>query len=169
MVTPDTVAPLYHVPEICPDRVYWLRPLAGLKCDHVTGPLNVPAKMVPFGTPFVPLPVMVKVPPAANVALPVKGRALVSAPVVKLTVPMFPVSRPPPFKPLTTTNSEPVRVKPAELPERVPALFVKSTGLSANAARGRANASKDINTIRFIITIFLLNLCKTQLIVQPPV
>jgi hypothetical protein len=73
-----------------------------------------------------------------------------------------------PLKPLTAVNVDPVKVRPDELPASVPLLFWKSTGLSATADRGKASASKDIKTIRFIITIFLLNLCKTQLSVQPP-
>jgi hypothetical protein len=50
-------------------------------------------------------------------------------------------------------SSEPVRLNPAELPERVPPLFVKSTELSAKAANGRAIASRAIKTMRFI-TVF---------------
>jgi hypothetical protein len=54
---------------------------------------------------------------------------------------------------------EPLRLIPALLPERVPPLLVKSTWLVANAARGRARASRAINTIRFMI--ILLNLLVT--------
>jgi hypothetical protein len=54
-------------------------------------------------------------------------------------------------------SSEPDKLKPAELPARVPPLFVKSVELSANAAKGRAIASRAIKITRFM-TVFLLNL-----------
>jgi hypothetical protein len=103
------------------------------------------------------LPVIVKLPPLAKVP-PICKLPLDSAPVEKLKFPRPPVTKPRPFRPLTAMSSEVPRVNPAELPERTPALLVKSTE-PANAASGRAIASKAIKTIRFI-TVFLLNLGK---------
>jgi hypothetical protein len=104
------------------------------------------------------LPVIEKLPPLAKVPPICKLPPAISAPVEKLTLPRPPVTRPAPFRPLTAMSSEPLRLNPAELPERMPVLLVKSTE-PATAASGRAIASKAIKTIRFI-TIFLLNLGK---------
>src|ERR1700683_1287711 len=90
---------------------------------QVTGPLNDPVKITPLGIPPVPLPVIVNVPPAANVP-PVVRLPEVRAPVEKLRLPNPPVMSPPPPRPSTTVSSEPVRVKPAELPVSVPPVFV---------------------------------------------
>jgi hypothetical protein len=78
-------------------------------------------------------------------------------PVEKLKLPRPPVIRPIPFRPLTAISSDPVRLIPADDPERTPPLFVKSTESLANAAIDRAITSSAIKTIRFI-TVFLLNL-----------
>src|ERR1700722_5359405 len=115
----------------------------------VTGPVNLPEKMIPFGRPDVPFPVMVKLPPPWNVeTLPVVE---INAPVEKLKVPRFdPVIWPPPPKPVTEMTSDPVSVRPELQPLRVPPLLLKSTW-SANAAMGNAKASRVNNNIRFII------------------
>ena len=107
---------------------------------QVTGPLNEPLKITPVGIPPVPLPVIVKLPPAANVA-PVVRFPDVSAPVVKAKPPKSaPETIPSPPMPSTTVSAEPVRVRPAEDPVRVPPVLVKSTS-PANAAKGKARAS----------------------------
>jgi hypothetical protein len=95
---------------------------------------------------------MVKIPPPANVP-PICRLPPVSAPVEKLTDPSAPVTRAAPPRPFTAMSSDPDKPNPAELPERVPPLFVKSTEVSANAANGRAIASRAIKSMRFI-TVF---------------
>jgi len=105
--------------------------------------------------PLAPFPVTKKLPPAANVPPPFR-LPLVNAPVEKLNDPKLPVTSPMPFKPFTAMRVEPLSDNPAVLPDSRPAPLVKSTELPANAARGKAKASRAIKTIRFIN--FLLNL-----------
>jgi hypothetical protein len=57
---------------------------------------------------------------------------------------------PPPPSPVTDVSSDPVKVRPADDPARVPELLLKSTS-PAKAARGTARASTAIKTIRFMI------------------
>jgi hypothetical protein len=68
---------------------------------------------------------------------------------VKDTVPRSPRTGPLPPRPTTSDSVEPVRVRPAELPVRVPRLLDKST-LSANAARGKAKDSRTKKIVRFM-------------------
>src|SRR5579863_276213 len=74
----------------------------------------------------------------------------IKAPVEKDTLPKAPVTSPIPFKPLTAISSEPLMLKPALLPDKVPPLFVKSTEFLANAAIGSARANRTMNSMRFI-------------------
>ena len=82
---------------------------------------------------------MVKEPPPAKVP-PISSEPLTSAPVLKITVPRFPVIKPPPFNPFTLVNVEPERERPLLVPERVPPTLPKSTLLFAKAAIGSASA-----------------------------
>jgi hypothetical protein len=118
--------------------------LASVTRAQVEGPENDPENKVPFGTPLVPLPVTVKVPPPANVPPMVKEPPL-RAPVENVTVPMFPVAiGVPPW--VIAINVDPDRLKPVVLePVSVPPLLLKSTLLSANEAEGimrQASATK---------------------------
>src|SRR5215467_1516821 len=115
---------------------------------QVTGPEKLPLKMTPFGIPPVPLPVTTNDPPAANVP-PICKLPLLRAAVENAILPRFPVTSPNPSKSLTAIRVEPLRLNPALLPLRVPALLVKSTEL-ANPATGSARASKSNHNIRFI-------------------
>src|SRR6267378_2392999 len=127
---------------------------------QVTGPLKEPVKIAPAAMPAVPLPVMVKVPPGLKTA-PLVVSPDASAPVVKDTVPQGKaVEHVPVPRPVTPVRLEPVRVKPAELPERIPPVLLKST-LPAKADNGRAKASRAIHTIRFI-NYFLLIMLRAQ-------
>src|SRR5580700_8540226 len=104
---------------------------------QVTGPLNVPLKIT-AGRPS-PLPMIWKLPPPASIA-PVIRFPEISAPVVKLKLPHgTEVEQVPSPKPVTPVSAEPLRVRPAELPARVPPVLLKSI-LPANAATGRARA-----------------------------
>src|SRR5271170_2888924 len=85
----------------------------------VTSPLKLPWKIIPLGTPFSPSPLMVKVPPPANmvVVAPVAELKfeLNSAPVEKFSVPrvgMRPEGKiePPPFKPSISVSLDLLRV-----------------------------------------------------------
>ena len=76
---------------------------------------------------------------------PSAGCQLLNAPVEKLTLPKATRNQPIPFRPFTAISSEPLRLKPALLPDKVPPLFVKSTELLANAAIGNARASRTIH------------------------
>jgi hypothetical protein len=71
-----------------------------------------------------------------------------------------------PFRPFTaiSIDSEPgltPKVNPALLPDKVPPLLVKSIELLANAAIGKARASRTIHKMRFI-KIPLLNLTRAN-------
>src|ERR1700683_3633584 len=108
-VFPTTATPLDHVPLTDPVRTYVIcppLPTPGWSAQ-VTGPLKVPLKTSP------PVSAMVKLPPEAKVADPAI-LPLVKAPVEKLTVPRLPVVK------LIEVNSEPVSVRPALVPVRVP-------------------------------------------------
>src|ERR1700722_4901963 len=95
---------------------------------------------------------MVKDPPAANVP-PICSVPLASAPVENSRPPrLFPVISPPPFSPLTATNTDPLSESPLFVPDRVPPLLVKSTPLPAKTAVGRANAKTASKSIFFICT-----------------
>src|SRR4029077_16839338 len=120
-------------------------------------PSKVPVKMTVFGTPFVPFPLMINVPPAIKVP-PICRLPDVHMPVLKLTLPKsLPVTRPDPFSPLTAIRTEPLRLIPALLPVKVPPLLVKSTPpLLANAAIGRARAIRANHNMRFI-EVFLFD------------
>src|SRR5215831_12046800 len=107
---------------------------------HVIGPLKLPLKIVPFGRPFEPLPVIVKLPPEANVP-PIVSNPLVKAPVVSARVPRLPVMTPPPPKPFTEVKVEPVSAKPLLVPVSVPPVFVNST-LFPSAVTGSAKVSR---------------------------
>jgi hypothetical protein len=102
---------------------------------HVTVPENVPENRTPFGSPPVPLPSMVKVPPDAKLA-PFCSDPLDKAPVVKATVPKSPVVNAPPPYPLTATSVDPVRERPAVVPVRVPPPLLKSVPLVAKDRLG---------------------------------
>jgi hypothetical protein len=94
------------------------------------GPENVPENKTPLGIPFVPLPVISKVPPPANMP-PAINEPLVKAPVVNETDPrLLAVMRPPPFKPFTPIRVDPERLSPAVVPDRVPPLLLKSTSVA---------------------------------------
>jgi hypothetical protein len=111
--------------------------------------LKVPLKITPLGTPPLPFPVMVKVPPAARVP-PFCASPLVKAPVVKLTDPKF--------APTIVSNLnmvEPVRDKPLALPESVPPALEMSM-LLARAVNGRASARTASHTIFLYIMDRLL-------------
>jgi len=87
-----------------------------------------------LGTPFVPFPLIVKLPPAANVP-PISRDPLANAPVEKVTVPRSPVTIPlPPPKPVIAIRVDPVRLSPEVEPARVPPMLLKSMLLSAKAA-----------------------------------
>src|ERR1700692_1517341 len=116
---------------------------------HLTGSLNVPAKIAPAGRPSVPLPTIMNVPPAANLP-PLTTSPDVMAAVVNDTVPHGTAVEQVPKPRVVPVRFEPVRVRPAELPVRVPPVLLKSM-LPAKAAIGRAMASKTSNTIRFIL------------------
>ncbi len=94
---------------------------------------------------------MTKLPPPLKIA-PSWRFPLINAPVEKLKLPKSPVTRPKLLSPLTAINSEPLRLNPALLPDKVPPLFVKSIELLANAASGKATTSRAIHKIRFIMT-----------------
>ena len=106
---------------------------------QVTGPLKDPEKRTPLGIPLVPLPVMVKVPPALKVAPPP------SVPdsnelVVKVTEPSLPVYVVPPM--LKLDRVELVRVTMEPLVVKVPPLFFKTIWvLLAQVAMGKPSAS----------------------------
>src|ERR1035441_9340096 len=103
-------------PETLPEMSKTLEPLDSvLAYAQVTVLVNEPLKSTPFGTPLVPLPVIVKLPPLLNTAL-VARLPDNSEPVVKVTVPKSPRTGPFPPRPTTAESSEPVRVRPAELP-----------------------------------------------------
>src|ERR1700756_5635752 len=94
-------------------------------------PTNVPVKIT-AGSPSVPLPVIENVLPAPlNVPPPLRVPE-VSAPVVKLRVPQgIAVEHVPNPIPLAAVKLEPVSVRPAVVPARVPPVLPKST-LPAN-------------------------------------
>src|SRR5580693_1656402 len=96
------------------------------------GAENVPVKRTPLGVPLVPLPLMVSIPPAANVP-PIVKEPLASVPVLSEKVPRSPVTVPKPLRPLTAINVDPERVSPAVVPESVPPPLLKSTVLLADA------------------------------------
>src|SRR5215467_2906129 len=98
--------------------------------------------------PLVPLPVITKLPPAANVP-PIWRLPLVSAAVENSRLPRFPVTSPMPPKPLIAISVELLNDKPAFVPLKVPSLFVKSTE-SAKTAVGNARESSSSHSIRFI-------------------
>lgn len=98
--------------------------------------------MGPLGTPFVPLPVIVKAPPPAKVA-PCCRFPAAKPPVSNVRVHRSPVMLP------TAVRMEPLRVNPALLPLRVPPEFVM---LSANAAVGKPTAKSVKSIIRFMLT-----------------
>src|SRR5262249_35226980 len=116
---------------------------------QVTGPENVPLKIVPLKIPLLPLPVTTKLPPAMKVA-PCCRSPLDSPAVEKVRVPRSPVIMPPLLP--CAIRVEPVRVNPALLPLKVPPAFVKSTELFANAAIGSARASKNSSANLFMTT-----------------
>src|SRR5215472_14213053 len=114
---------------------------------QVTGPVKVPVKIGPLGTPLVPLPVIVKVPPPANVA-PSCRFPLVNPPVEKDTAPRLPIMLPNPDR------VEPLRVNPALLPLRVPPEFERVM-LFANAAVGKPTAKRIKSITRLMLTPYL--------------
>jgi hypothetical protein len=68
-------APLLSEPDTVPVSTYDQLPFprlpSGLKTAlQVTGPLNVPLNRYPFGSPLLPLPLIVKLPPLANTPPP---------------------------------------------------------------------------------------------------
>jgi hypothetical protein len=146
MVAPFTVAPVYHVPIKAPDNVYSCVPFDNVIKDQVTGPEKLPLKIIVFGMPFAPFPVITNDPPAANV--PPIVRLPLNEPVDRVTVPRLPVTRPIPFKPFTAIRIEPLRLNPALLPLRVPPLFVKSTEL-AKPDTDNARVSNSSQYMRF--------------------
>ena len=109
--------------------------LASVVRVHVTVPENVPENKTPLGSPPVPLPSMVKVPPGAKVP-PICNDPPDKAPVVKVTVPKSPVMSPPPLNPVTATKSDPVSERPAFVPESVPPPLLKSVVLVAEDRLG---------------------------------
>src|SRR6266853_2079244 len=118
-------------------------PSPGLKVQ-LTGPLKVPVKRTPEGSPPVPFAEMMKEPPPARMP-PVDNDPDIRFPVVKKTPPrLLPVTVPKPSKPLIEVRvdplgpvvSEPVGVVVIRPPE-----YAKSTLLSANAASGRKSSS----------------------------
>jgi hypothetical protein len=133
----------------------------------MTGPENVPENKVPLGIPFEPLPVMVKVPPPANVA-PADNEPLVRAPVVNVTLPrLVPAMSPPPFKPFTTTSVDPVRLIPALEPDRVPPLLLKSTLLEAVAVLVRVKQESTRVAITARPTDFIREAPSRKLATEP--
>src|ERR1700730_8912226 len=91
--------------------------------------------MTPLGSPPVPLPSIVNVPPDASVP-PICNEPLVSAPVVNATVPRSPVIKPPPLYPSTAIRSDPVSERPALVPDKMPPLLLKSVPLVAKDELG---------------------------------
>src|SRR6185369_15628240 len=133
-------------------------PLARVTNCQLTGDENVPLNSVPLGIPFMPLPVIVNEPPAANVP-PIANEPLLRAPVVKVTEPKLePVMSPPPLSPLTATRTDPDSESPLFVPLNVPPLLVKSTPLLAKAAIGSANA-KTASKISFLPIVYCLLGC----------
>src|SRR6202051_508098 len=126
-----------------------------LEYVQVTVLVNALLKITPLGTPLVPLPVMVKLPPLAKTAVVARLPESID-PVMKVTVPRSPWTGPLPPRPVTSESVDPVRVRPEELPARVPRLLAKST-LSANAASGKARNNKDSRSVRFTIRSSLLH------------
>jgi hypothetical protein len=124
-------------------------PLASVIRLQVTGPEKLPSKITPFGMPPEPFPVITNDPPAAKVP-PICRLPLLRTLVERVTLPKLPVTRPNPSKPLTAIKVEPLRLNPELLPERVPALFVKSTELLANTNVGSARAINSNQNLRFI-------------------
>jgi len=61
---------------------------------------------------------------------------LAKAPVVNETEPRSPVTNPPPLNPITAIKVDPVRERPALVPERVPPLLLKSVSLLAKQRFG---------------------------------
>src|SRR5579863_9647367 len=113
---------------------------------------------MPLGKPSVPLPLMMKLPPEEKV--PPMLSEPVSAPVVKETLPRSPVSIPPPPKPLTAINSEPLSDRPPPLADKVPPLLVKSMLLPAKAAIGRASATASNKRVFFIVILLGIFNCQ---------
>src|SRR5581483_10799247 len=127
-------------------------PLARVTSCQVTGCANVPEKRTPLGIPFVPFPVIVKLPPAAK-APPICNEPLVRTPVEKLTLPSVPVIKPLPDNPFAAVRVEPESDNPALLPTRIPPELLKSTLLLAEATSEseRTNAK---SRVTFVSDIF---------------
>ena len=139
-VAPFTVAPLYQVPVSDAGQ----RVIVGAigqghhRPSHRSGEAPVENRAVEDTvgavacdgerTTRIESPALLQVPP------------LIKPAVEKLIVPRLPVIRPP--LPPIAISVEPLRLRPALLPLRVPPELVKSTELLANAAIGSARASK---------------------------
>src|SRR5689334_6652729 len=98
---------------------------------------KVPVKRTALGIPLVPLPVMVKVPPAAKVP-PMSSDPLCRAPVENSRLPRLSPVMMVPNRPVTAVKVEPDKANPLSVPVRVPPELEKSTWV-AEAASGRAS------------------------------